>query len=67
MRASSPLQLASAMSSWQTTNELVSPDGANLRGKIGFIFAGISLLGISWGKYLSTNTLRKHCYLLGHR
>jgi len=33
---------------WQETNTSYSPDEANLKGKIGFIFAGTTALSIIW-------------------
>ena len=57
MHASSPFQLALATNFWQTANNPISPDEANLRGKIGFIFAGTSLMGNLWGMELYKNAL----------
>ena len=44
---------------WHSADNLISPDEANLRGKIGFIFAGTSIFGNLWGM----SSYRKKCFM----
>ena len=49
----------------------VNPDKANLRGKVGFVFGGASLLGTVWSYFyipeLKDRTFQEIDYLFHHR